>query len=246
MTLDRTRIKLLCLALALVIAVPAFAGRRRAVGHPTAGTAFQATVKGQVVDAVTGQPVVFAAVTFGDRADFTAADGSFFLPNATAYGSSATVIARRSGYNDAVQTISGAGTHTITIRIQPKPTVNVRLVNGTVVPFDIDELKIGHVVVFVGWDASEEANVCRTDGSKVVYPTSQIKRIVGPSVKASLPACCDRELERVRIELRNGEAFDAYFNESCFGYPVEVIGRHHITAQMVNYPFSQIAEVAFP
>lgn len=237
--------KSLILTFALALAVPSFAGKRRAVTHPSAGIPFQATVQGTVVDAATGLPVHFALVAFGNRTDTTTATGEFLISNATAFGDAAVTVSR-TGYETATQIISAAGTHTLSFRVTSKPTVTVKKTDGTTLQIDADSVKLGYVITFSGYAASEEEEFCKTDGAQVKVHVSQMKRIVGPATLVAQSNCCTRNLQKVRLEQRNGEAGDVFFKDSCSGYTVDFIGREHVSGEIAYTKFSDVAEIIFP
>src|SRR5687768_8579322 len=149
MKLNPTRLRLVICALALLAALPSLAAKRRSVGKPTSGVQVQMSVKGTVLDAQSNQPVAFATVSIGDHRAVTTREGSFELNDLTVFGS-ATVIASRSGYNSSTQTVTGAGTHDLTFRLQGRPTVNLRKIDGTNITLDDDSIKFGYVVLFGG------------------------------------------------------------------------------------------------
>lgn len=247
---DPTHSRLVTLALLLLAAVPVMAApKRRAVNPPTAGVPFTVTLKGTVVDAATGSPVAFASVALGESRTSSSGEGVFELANVTAVGTSASVVASRSGYNSATLTISGGGTHTLNFQLQSRPPITVHLTNGSTILMDDDSVKLGYVVVFGGYVASEQEDFCKSDGTAVTIPATAMKRIVGPAVLVTQPNCCSREgaqLQRVRVELRTGEANDLIFKDSCDGYTIDLLGRNHVTGSSVFTKFSEITEVVFP
>lgn len=241
------RSRALALAVSALIAIPMFAApKRRSAAHPTNGNLPTATVSGTVLDAVTGQPVVNAKIEAGDSFTNTTAQGSYKIANIEHHGN-LTVTASRSGYTSSSQTITKGGDHTLTFRLQPTPTVTVRLTNGTTVQFDREELKFGYVILFVGFAGFEYEDFCLGDGTAVRYNTADMKRVIGPATLAT-PAtnCCSRQLEKVRLELRNGQTSDVYFKDSCFDYTVDLAARNHTTGAYTFVKFSEIAEVIFP
>jgi hypothetical protein len=241
---NSTHLRLVICALALLAALPSLAAKRRAVGKPTVGTPVQMSVKGTVLDAQSGQPVAFATVGIGDHRAVTSREGSFELNDLTVFGS-ASVIAGRSGYNNSTQTVTGAGTHTLTFHLQGRPSVNLRKIDGTNIPLDDDSIKFGYVVIFGGYVAGTEDDFCTSNGTRVTLPLSQIKRVVGPATLVET-ACCTRPAQKLRLELRNNTSDDFTFRDSCEGNTVDILGRNHVTGDSVFVPFSQVAEVVFP
>jgi hypothetical protein len=247
MTLVQPRIKLAAVLVAMLVALPSFAApKRRSVAHPSAGTAFQATVKGVVLDALTNLPVVNANVTFGNGVDTTTSTGAFQIANATAFGASAAVTVTRSGYQPATATVSGAGTHNITIRMNSRPTVTVRLANGPARVVDLEEARFAYAPLFSGYVTTE--TMCRADGTTFKPTFAQIRRVIGPAVNAANPACCEhqRDAQRVTLELRTGEFVDATFSDSCFGYTIDFVAREHNSGQFVFSKLTEVTEIVFP
>lgn len=242
-----TRIRLMILCAALLMAAPLFAStqKRRSVRHPSPGVAFQATVKGKVLDAATGLPINAANITFGNRAGVSNKDGIFLVSDATAYGE-AKVTAGRSGYQTGTLTVTGGGTHDLTFRLQSTPTVTVKRTDGSSFVIDHESVQFGYVILFAGYVAAGEEDFCKPDGTSVKIAVAQMKRVIGPAVATTQSNCCNRPMQKVRLELRSGESTDAFFSDSCAGYTVDLIGRHHTTGDFVYTKFTDIAEVIFP
>jgi len=240
----------LLVALALLAVTPTVsAQKRRSVRSPSPGAAFTANIKGTVVDAVTGAPVAFASITIGNSRTVATPQGNFEIANITGYGANAKVSASRSGYVTQELPLPGAGTHTLNFRLQGRPTVSVRMTNGTTTQIDDDSVKFGYVVVFGGQVASEEEDFCTSEGTVVRIGATQIKRITGPATLVTNSACCSREgaqLQRVKIELRNGQVSDLIFKDSCDGYTIDLIGKDHVSGSNLFVKFSDVAEVIFP
>ena len=249
MKLVHPRIALLAALVLLAVTPTVTAQKRRSVRTPSPGAAFTANIKGTVVDAATGAPVAFASISIGNARTVGTREGNFELANVTGYGTLAKVSASRSGYNTQELPLPGGGTHTLNFRLQGRPTVSVRNTNGTTTQIDDDSVKFGYVVVFGGQVASEEEDFCTADGTAVKISANQIKRIIGPATLVTNPACCSRagaQLQRVRIELRNGQASDLIFKDSCDGYTIDLIGKDHVTGTNLFVKFSDVAEVIFP
>ena len=246
MTFLSNRIKFSLLALTLVAALPALAAKHRAVEHPANSDLFRATIKGVVLDSATGAPVIGATVAFGNTSVLTDAQGNFQLLNATASGPSPVTVSR-SGYVTSTQTISAAGTFNLTFALVAKPTVTVRQTNGTTLQVDAETVEFGYLPsVFSGYVKSDVDTFCRPDGTDVEIRISDIKRIIGPAVATDQSNCCERPLQKVRLELRNGQSTDAFFRDSCPGYTIDLIARNHATSAIVYLRFSDIAEIIFP
>lgn len=249
MKLVHPRFALLAVLVLLAVTPSVFAQKRRAVRSPSAGAQFTATIKGTVVDAETGAPVAFASINIGDTRSSASREGNFELANVVGFGTNASVTASRSGYNSQSLTIPGAGTHTLTFRLQGRPTVSVRMTNGTTSRIDDDSVKFGYVVLFGGQVASEEEDFCAADGTAMKLGATQIKRITGPATLVTNENCCSRQgaqLQRVRVELRNGTTSDLTFKDSCDGYTIDLIGKDHVSGTTLFVKFTDVAEVIFP
>ena len=239
--------KSVALIAVVVAAVPVFAQKHRAVRHPSPpGGPLVITVTGTVLDAVTGQPVTFAEVRVGNRIDKTNRQGQFSLRQTTIYGS-APVTASRTGYTSASETVSTAGAHTLTIRIQPNPTVTLRLVSGVQHQIDFDSIEFGYVPPFGSYNKNSSDDFCRADGTQVTIDRSEIARFTGPAVLETQTACCTSgPVLRINTQLKNGTTAPLSFTDSCLGYTVDFIGRDHVTGDFVFAKFTDVAEVIFP
>lgn len=241
----------LCLALAatFVIAVPSFAQRRRAVNHPSAGGLITAVeVSGTVVDNVTGAPVLAVKVEGGGDSDLTDKDGKFTLKNLESYGGVINIDASRSGYSLKRIPLTTGGTHSLTIRLDPTPTVRVRRIDNSTLDLDFESILFGYPIAFSGYRSAEFEEFCKPDGTAVTVDRSQIKRIIGPLVELNHAPCCpESATAKVNVELKTGETMDLYFVDACHGFPnIDLIGREHVNAKFQYIPFKQIAEVIFP
>lgn len=241
------RLLFVCLTIA-IFTLPSFAaGRRRAVAHPSpAGPALTAKITGTVIDAVTNQPVVAVVIESANASAVSDASGKFVMDNVVGYGA-IEITASRSGYVARSEKLTTGGDHSLTLRLQPTPTVRVRKVDGTTYDLDFESLKFGYAVPFSGYrDGADEA-FCLADGSQVVVDRSQIKRITGPAVRTTKSGCCSADqLLKVHLELKNGTSADAFFLDSCFTTQIDLIGREHVNAKFQYIRFTEIAEVVFP
>lgn len=231
---------------ALVLTVPAMAQKRRAVQHPAPPLPAQSTtVNGKVIDAVTGLPVVSASIRLAEGFDRTDSTGSFNITTKI-YGSG-EIIAERSGYNPGSQQITGAGPHTVTIRLQSKPTVKLRLTDGTEKDMDLESVEFGYVPPFSSYVKAEFDDFCKPTGATIRLSRTDFARITGPSTNESAGSCCGgTSAQKVNATLKTGEATALYFIDSCAGYTVDFIARDHVTGRVVYTKFSNIAEIIFP
>lgn len=240
---NRTRLLTLVVLSTLLFALPTFAGKRRAVGHPTNTTT---DVKGVVLDSVTGAPVISARVETGKRHANTGDDGRFVLSN-VALGTNVTLTVDRTGYAAQTLTVSSENAQNVTIRLVPEPTAALRKTDGSVVQLDYDSIEFGYLNSFAGYVKEKYEEFCRTGGEHVMIDRSEMVKIIGPAVRVEYAPCCQTsDIFKVNVELRNGTKTDVYFDDSCSGYPVEVIARNHVTGQYEYIAFTDTAELTFP
>ncbi len=232
---------------ALVLTLPAMAQKRRAVHHTAPPVPAESiTVTGKVIDAVTGLPVVSASLRLGEGFDRSGADGSFSIT--TKIFGSADLVAERSGYNTGTQLISGPGPHTVTLRLESRPTVKLRLTDGTEKDMDLESVEFGYVPPFSSYVKAEFDDFCKPGGATVRLNRTDFSRITGPSVNEAVTACCGGTAtpQKVNATLKNGETTALFFTDSCSGYTVDFIARDHVTGRVVYTKFSNIAEIIFP
>ena len=244
-----TRVKLAVAVVMLVAALPSFgAAKRRAVGKPTVGPSATATIRGTVLDATSNLPVAFATIQVGNTKSQATKEGTFEIFDVV-FSGDLSVIASRTGYTSSTQTVNGGGSHTLTFRLQGRPTVSVRMIDGATYQLDDDSIKTGYIILFSGYVSTSDPKFCKADGTQTQVNVSQLKRILGPATSVTNSACCSREnaqLQRVNITLRNNETGDWTFKDSCDGYATDLLGRNHTTGDQVFLKFSEIAEVVFP
>lgn len=233
--------------LTIAAALPAFAQKHRAVRHPEPpGPALSITATGTVIDAVTGQPVAFADVRLGSRRDTADRQGKFSIRTVTVYGSG-DITAARSGYTTASQTITTGGAVDVTLRLQPTPTVTVRLVDGTQKQIDYESVEFGYVPPFSSYHKNDNDDFCKTDGTAVTLSRTQFSRITGPATTESFSTCCSTgTVQKINAVLRTGESLPLYFTDSCLGYSIDFIGRDHVSGDYAYMKFSDVAEIIFP
>jgi len=233
---------------ALVLAVPAHAAKRRAVTHPGPGVPISvATLTGVVLDAATSQPVRAMTVFVGTRSTATDDQGRFELKNTS--GVDALLLQTdRSGYQPSSTRIGPNDPKDVTLRIAPTPTVTVRRTNGETTSVDLESLKFGYPVPFSGYRESEFEDFCRANGTKLNVHRSQFKRLVGPGVQtASGPCCPSGNATRMSVTLRTGVTEDLFFTDTCENrYFVDLGARDHLSGGFVHIPITEIAEIVFP
>jgi hypothetical protein len=235
------------LLVSAVLAVPASAAKHRSVAHRTPPGEFTVTITGQVLDAVTNQPVIGVELGTGSRFDASDEQGRFELKNARGFGS-ITVEAKRSGYLPFSTTVTPGSPTTLTIRLTPTPTVTVRLTSGEVKQLDNESLKFGYPLAFTGYIESETEDFCKvSDHVKVSIHKSQMARVAGPAQTVEAGACCTGNAQKMTLTLKNGEVMDVLFTDTCQDrYKVDVSGREHVNGQFVHLLITDVAEIVFP
>jgi hypothetical protein len=251
MTLSLTHRRLslsLLAAFVCVVAIPAEAGKRRAVQHPgSSAVKISVTATGTVIDNVTGNPINDATVRIGSRTSRTFQDGKFSV-SGSGFGS-VDVEASRSGYQSKIVTLTTAGEHELVMRLQPTPTVSLRKTDGTVLDVDLESIEFGYPGEFGGYNKAVFETFCKSDGGQVNIDRSQIRRIIGPAVvTTSSPCCPGTEALKVTIELKTGETKEYWFYDSCTASTThfDVIARVHTTGVIVYTEFKSLAEAIFP
>lgn len=242
------RTVLAALVAALCIAVPSEAQKRRAVGVRSPGVQFNLDVlSGQVLDAVTSQPVIAATVFGGNRTDITDAQGRFDLKAITGFGS-LTIQVERSGYQPLTATWKPGDATPVSIRVTPTQTVTIRKTNGEAVVVDTESLLFGYPVPFSGYRESESEDLCTVDGSKMYIHRNQMAKLMGPAVMVSGGACCEEgNAAKMTLTLKTGQTMDVLFTDTCEDrYKVDVGARVHTTGGFVHIPITEIAEIIFP
>lgn len=233
--------------IALLLAVPALAaGKRRAAGHP-ANPSANDSVRGTILDNANNQPVVGATVTvqgLSNKSDTTDAQGRFEIKKVPA--GSYTLSISRTGYETKSVTISVTSTGAnVDTKLVPKPTVTVKLKNGTTVLIDTETVEFAYLVPFSGYARSEYARFCRA-GAEFNPDRSEIKKISNIVSTQNGDCCKDNPVIKANVDLRSGENTDVYFIDSCPGYEVDFIGRNHATGQFNYLKFTDITEIVFP
>lgn len=235
------RTKLAAVALLFLVALPLAAAPKRRSIQPLP----DATVKGIVTDQTTGKPVAAADVFNGDRYTQTDANGAFEIK--VPAGRSTPISARRSGYETGTVNVTATGTQNVTIPLKGKPTVQVRTTGGTVYQLDFESAQFAYLVPFSGYSKSDEGNFCTTDGKPFKPSKETIAKVIGPATDAQNAGCCKvGAMKVVNVQLKDGSTTQSFFNDSCFGFEVDFLGRDHVSAQFVYLKFSEIAEITFP
>ena len=248
--------RLVLIALFLVGSLPLFGNDRNRAVQPLP----LVQITGIVSDAATTRPVVFAEVLNGTRSTTTGTDGRFTIEVPS--GRPTILVIRRSGYetNQIAITVPassggvivspgpGSPPSPIAVALTPKPTVHVTEVNGTQYDLDLETLQFAYAIPFSGYARSDRANLCAEDGRKIEPHKNEISKITGPATPFTKAECCQAgPILGVQLELKAGGGPQrVYFNDSCFGSEVDLIGRDHSSAQFVYLNWINIREVVFP
>jgi hypothetical protein len=235
----------------LVAALPLAAQttRHRAVAPPTIGPTI--TLTGVISDATNGQPLANAQVTAeGHKSAFTDASGTYHIDVSS--GHSLTVLAEQFAYNPQTLTVFATTGATLNFALTPKPVVTVKLTAPQGNPakdtyvLDIDTAKFAYLIPFSGYVSGDVANFCKDDGTTITPDKKDIKRVIGPAIQVDKAACCKFPIMKATLELKTGEKFPVYFNDSCLGNEVDFLGREKSTGVYQYFKFTDIAEVDFP
>lgn len=231
---------LLVLASAFPLSVSAQA-RRRPVRKPSTELV---VVSGRVTDADTGAPVVSAEVVGGGHSGTTGADGRFQI-QLTA-GSPVSVEVRRTGYESTTRTVTPAASATIDFTLKSRPTIRVRNTAGETKELDADTGEWAYLVLFSGYVRGKESRFCKSDGSALTVDIKDVARITGPATSSTNACCKNAPMTGITATLRSGETTQLFFQDSCFGYSMDFVGRDHATALFVYMKFADITEVILP
>lgn len=222
--------------------------KRRAVAHRPPPNQFSKTVSGTVIDAVTGAPVVNMQVSVGARSAFTNVAGQFELSNVAAAGVMIVEFIR-SGYAYHSVRLGPSDSGVLNnVRVTPTRTATVRLTNGTTMELDVESLKFGYAVPFLGYISDDFESLCKiTDSTKITVTREQIAKLTGPAQTVPAGTCCTGNADKMTLTLKNGEVMEVIFMDTCQErYTVDVIARNHVTGEAAYLPIRNIAELVFP
>jgi carboxypeptidase family protein len=239
MTVTTKRFSMLLL---MFSALPLFAQHR----HATAPTVALVTIKGKVTDVDTGAPVVIADVLSSSRKSSTDAQGNYQIQ--VPLGLPSTITVSRTGYESASTTIVGRDSVVADFRLKGKPTVTMKLVDGTTLNLDYDSAQFAQEITFSNPARSDNVLLCAADGSQTSLDKSEISKITGPGVLVTNAACCTlSQVIKVTLDLKNGTHKDGLLAQSCTGAQMDFAGRVHTTGEFIYKRFtSDIAEIDFP
>jgi len=240
-----TNVSRKCLSLLILIAAALPLAAQSTKRHAVAPSIAMVVLRGTVTDSGTGAPVLFAQVANGPRTAVTSADGSYaiFVP----VGLTTAVVAGRSGYEPSSTTIVGKDGLVVNFSLKGKPTVRVRLTNGSSYDVDAETAQFAQELLFTSPSRSDNINLCKADGTKFNADRSEFARITGPAVSVMDAACCTATpVLKVTVDLKNGEHHDVVLADSCTGVYIDFAGRNHLTGQFVYTRFEDIQEIVFP
>ena len=235
--------KFVWLFLLVVAALPSSAAtaKRRSV----APSIKLVTIRGRVTDTATGAPVAFAQVANDPRTTLSDADGNYEID--VPVGLRAILVASRSGYEPATSSVVGRDSAVVDFKLKSKPTVTMRLTNGTTYQLDPETAQFAQEIPFSNAVRSDEVELCKPDGSKVTMNKSEIAKITGPAVSVTNAQCCTlTPVLKLTFDYKNGQHEDAQLAESCTGVFMDFAGRNHTTGQFIYTRFQDIQEVVFP
>ncbi len=163
------------------------------------------------------------------------------------------VTAEQFAYNAQTTSVFGAEGAHADFSLTPKPVVTVKLTAPQGDPakdtfiLDVDTAQFAYLIPFSGYIRSDAGNFCKDDGTSITPDKHAIKRVIGPAVSVDNSACCKiGPIFKAQLEMKTGETFTVYFNDSCFGNEVDFLGREKSSGNYQYFKFADIAEVDFP
>jgi hypothetical protein len=221
--------------------------RHRAAAPPTIGPTV--TITGVISDATNGQPLANAQVSAeGHKSAFTDASGVYHIDVSS--GHNTAITAEQFAFTSQTLTVFAQTGATLNFALTPKPVVTVKLIapqnNKDTYTLDIDSAKFAYLIPFSGYVSGDVANFCKDDGTSITPDKHEIKRVIGPAVAVNFSACCRFPIMKAQVEMKTGEKFNVYFNDSCLGNEVDFLGREKSSGQFQYFKFTDISEVDFP
>lgn len=239
---SRARLLLPLLIVASVFPSSVAAQARRRAVRPSSTA--QVVVMGTVTDADTGTPVVAAEIAGGGHFGTTGNDGRFQIQLSA--GSPVTLEARRTGYESATQTITPTSGTPVNFTLKSKPTIRVRTTAGETRVLDSGTAEWAYLVPFSGYVRGKESKFCKSDGSSLTVNIDDVSKISGPATSSTNTCCKTGPMTGITVTLRSGETSQLFFQDSCFGFSMDFLGRDHATAQFVYLKFAEISEIVLP
>src|SRR5437762_648827 len=243
-------------AAAIIIAMLPLAAQtaRRRAALPPSSTAV-VTLTGFIRDATNGQALANAQVSAeGLKSAVTDTRGVYSIQ--ISKNRNVAVTAEQFAFNPQTVSVFGAEGAHADFNLTPKAVVTVKLTKlqgddpatakDTFI-LDIDTAQFAYLIPFSGYVRSDAGNFCKDDGTSITPDKHAIKRVIGPAVSIDNAGCCKiGPVMKAQLELKTGESFPVYFNDSCFGNEVDFLGREKSSGQYQYFRFADIAEVDFP
>jgi len=202
------------------------------------------TVHGTITDVTTGAPVAFADVTDTPRSTRSDAQGKFDID--VPLGLPTVIQVSRSGYESGSSSVIGRNALNVEFKLKSKPTVTMKLTNGTTYNLDFETAQFAEEIVFSNPARSDSVLVCNADATQSTIDKTGISKILGPGVAVSNASCCKTPLIKVTLNLKNGNTQDALLQQTCDGSFMDFSGRDHGTGLFVYQRFQDIQEIDFP
>jgi hypothetical protein len=241
MTIVSTKRLFLLLLLVLASLPVAAQTKRRAVAPSIA----MVLVTGKVVDVDTGAPVLSAQVMNGPRTSVTGSDGTYRV--LVPVGLSSVISAGRTGYETAQTQVLGKDGLTVNFSLKGKPTVKVKLTDGTSFDADLESSQFAIEIPFSNTTRSDDVNLCRADGTKFSANIREFAKITGPGVSVTNQACCTATpVIKITTDLKNADHAEVVLADTCTGVFMDFAARNHLTGDFVYKRFEDIQEIVFP
>src|SRR5258708_14322429 len=202
-------------------------------------------VPGPATDAGTGKPVKNVGVANGVLRSLTNDAGvySIKLP----VGRPTLLTATYFAYKPLTKTVTPAAGVTSDFALSPNPSIFVKTSAGETVDLDYDTSKFAYLEGFIGYVKDDNAHFCKPDRTTWAPNKSEFNKVLGPAQNVNFSPCCTLgPITTVNVEMKSGEKTAVYFNDSCFGYEVDFLGRERSTGNFRNFAFKNIAEIDFP
>ena len=210
-----------------------------------AGPLPEITVTGTVTDASTGKPVKNVEVANGVLRSLTNDAGAYSIK--LPVGRPTLLTATYFAFKTLTKTVTPAAGVTSDFALSPNPSIFVKTSAGETVDLDYDTSKFAYLEVFIGYVKDDNANFCKPDGTTWAPNKSEFNKVLGPAQNVNFSPCCTLgPITTVNVEMKSGEKTAVYFNDSCFGYEVDFLGRERSTGNFRNFAFKNIAEIDFP
>lgn len=242
---SRTSSAVCSLGLAALMAMPAGAQARRRAVSPIGQTGPTTQILGTAKDATNGVPVENGIVTYGGQTVRTYVNGQFVL--SLPVGKVSTISIEHPAFNSFTQSITAQSGGKYDFALTEKPDVTIKTKTNETYILDIGTAQFAYAITFSGYVRSDNANFCREDGTDFAPSKTEFSRILGPTVPASAPQCCQfgTVTSSTNVEMKSGAKLLVYFKDSCSGNEVDFVGREKATGRYQYFNFTNIAEIDF-